>query len=510
MRSPVSVDDSILAHITQSLLHHTETVAVACLPSDQPPSKRGGVRIPCFKRPGCKRLVVAFSGGVDSTVLLHGLVAAVTQSLIPYSLSSIVAIHINHQLSPQSDVWQQHCQQYAEGLGVTFYSENVTVVSSGKGVESAARDARYQVFEHFLQEDDCLLLGHHQDDQAETVLLRLFRGAGVKGLSAMPRSRPIIPCTSSLTTRQPLLARPLLSLSQEIITTYAQQHQLFWVEDESNQSDRYDRNFLRNKVIPLLMPRWPAIVSQLSKTAETMTQTNVLLAEVAEEDLQQLDHQKARTGFSIDCVLLSRLSLPRKNNVLRHWCEKVAYAPPDNDQLGQIEQQFLSRSASFSSACVSWGSYELRQFSGRLYLMQAVPKFSRTSVVEWDGVTDLDLQEAGVLRVSSSDSLTPNKETAQTGICIKQQPYQIRWRQGGERCTPSHRDHSQTIKKLLQEYGLETWLRDRVPLIYTGDELVAVGDLWVNKGFDLSKKSRVNVGPTNKQSVVCIKWDAVK
>jgi tRNA(Ile)-lysidine synthase len=114
--------------------------------------------------------------------------------------------------------------------------------------------------------------------------------------------------------------------------------------------------------------------------------------------------------------------------------------------------------------------------------MQAVPKFISPPAIEWNGVSDLNLQEAGMLRVNSSDSLHPNKETAQTGICITQQPYQNRWRQGGERCTPSNRNHSQTVKKLLQEYGLETWLRDRVPLIYAGDELVAVGDLWVNKG----------------------------
>jgi tRNA(Ile)-lysidine synthase len=299
--------------------------------------------------------------------------------------------------------------------------------------------------------------------------------------------------------------RPLLPLSQEAITAYAQQNQLLWVEDESNQSDRYDRNFLRNKVIPSLAQRWPAVVSQLSKTAETMTQANALLADIAADDLQQLDHQKARTGFSIDFALLNRLSLPRKNNVLRHWCEKNDYAQPDTDQLAQIEQQFFSREDLLSSACVSWAQYELRQFLGRLYLMQAVPKFISPPEIEWNGASDLNLQEAGMLCVNSSDSLHPNKETAQTSICIKQQRYQIRWRQGGERCTPSNRNHSQTVKKLLQEYGLETWLRDRVPLIYAGDELVAVGDLWVNKGFDLSKGKSVS-----NNSVVCVEWVVVK
>lgn len=468
----MSVDDSILAHISQSLLFHTDNGSVNC----------SSFSSYSFEQVHIKRLVIAYSGGVDSTVLLHGLVAAATQDLIPFSLSSLVAIHINHQLSPQADTWQQHCQHVSESLGVAFFSETVTVASVGKGVEAAARDARYAVFERFLQLDDCLLLGHHQGDQAETVLLRLFRGAGVKGLSAMPISRAIGHAS---------LLRPLLTVDQTAIQTYAQQHQLTWVEDDSNQSDHYDRNFLRNKVMPLMTQRWSSVESQLSKTAETMVETNTLLSDIAEDDLQQLDHQQARTGYSVDFSSLNQLSLPRKKNLLRYWCEKLNYDLPDSQQMMQIEQQFFSRSALLSSACVSWGRYELRQFSGRLYLMEALPKFISPLAIQWDGASDIDLQGAGVLRVVNKEVVFENtsektrKKATPKGIHIKAQAYQIRWRQGGERCTPADRQHSQTVKKLLQEYQLETWLRDRVPLIYADDELVAVGDLWVNKGYEL-------------------------
>jgi tRNA(Ile)-lysidine synthase len=451
----VSVDDSILAHISQSLLFHTASDSV---PRASSPSGLQQV----------KRLVVAYSGGVDSTVLLHSVVTAAKQGLIPFSLSSIVAIHVNHQLSAQANSWQQRGQQLAESLGVEFFSEVVNVELAGKGVEAAARDARYTVFERFLQPDDCLLLGHHQGDQAETVLLRLFRGAGVKGLSAMPVTRTI-GCAS--------LLRPLFTVTQAAILQYAQQHQLTWVEDESNQSDQYDRNFLRNNVMPLMAQRWSSVEAQLCKTAETMVEANTLLSGIAEDDLQKLDHQKARTGYSLDFSSLSLLSLSRKKNLLRYWCEKLNYDLPDSQQVMQIEQQFFSRSALLSSACVSWGRYELRQFSGRLYIMETLSRFVPPRPIAWDGENDIDLQDAGVLRVVHDDEVR--------GISLSPQVYQIRWRQGGERCTPVDRQHSQTVKKLLQEYQLETWLRDRVPLIYAGDELVAVGDLWVNKGYEL-------------------------
>jgi tRNA(Ile)-lysidine synthase len=430
-------DHSILAHITEKLSQSAKSI---------------------------KRWVVAYSGGIDSTVLLHAVVALNKQSSQPLP---IVALHINHQLSSDADQWHQHCQQSAVGLGVEYVMQSVRIQSSGKGTEAAARDARYTVFNDFLQVGDGLLLGHHLQDQAETLLLRLFRGAGVRGLMAMPASRDIA---------RGVLLRPLLAVAKADIQSYAQEHQLQWVEDESNAEDDYDRNFLRNRIFPSLRSRWSALDMQLFKTTQRMQESSALLTEVAAEDLLALDQQKARTGFSVDFKKLSRLSIARKNNLLRHWCECLAYPVPDADQLAQIEQQFFSRTAVLSSACVSWAEVELRQFAGRLYLLKALPRFdTQQAVVEWDGKTSLSLEEAGNLHVIAE---------GESGLLLTSQPYQIRWRQGGERCTPIHRQHSQTVKKLLQEFGLETWLRDRVPLIYSGEELVAVGDLWANKGYE--------------------------
>lgn len=440
----MSVNDSILAHISQCRLQQV---------SGHPAT----------------RLVVAYSGGIDSSVLLHSLVEASRQSLIAIDASAIVALHINHQLSPQADAWQQHCQQFTQRLGIDFYSETVSVKSQGGGVEAAARKARYHVFANFLQESDCLLLGHHQQDQAETLLFRLCRGAGVKGLAAMPASRKV---------GRAVLHRPLLQASPQDILRYAKQYKIAWVDDDSNARDEYDRNFLRHRVMPLLEQRWSSLVSQLATTSNTMAQTQVLLNELAADDFLHLGEKKARTGFSIDAQQLAKFSLPRRNNVLRHWCERHAFSLPSNDQLTEVNVQFFSGNECASNACVSWGECDVRYFLGRIYLMPTLAPFVPNAPIQWDMDAPLDLPDAGRLLVSANDvdvTGPPNH-----GVTLPMQTYQIRWRQGGERCRPKGRQHSQTLKKLLQEYQVETWLRDRVPLLYCNDELVAVGDFWVN------------------------------
>ncbi len=417
------------------------------------------------------RWVVAYSGGVDSCVLLHSLHAFNQALTTPLP---IVALHINHQISGNADAWQAHGQVVAQSLEVDYIAQKVTLNDGGQGVEAAAREARYQVFDEFLLLGDVLLMGHHQQDQAETVLLRLFRGAGVRGLKAMPESRIL---------GQGHLLRPLLDRTKQELVAYAKEHRLAWVEDESNQDCHYDRNFLRQQVMPNLRTRWPALDKQLVKTAQRMEEADGLLQELAAQDLSGVDHHKARMGFSIDMAALRQLSLSRRNNVIRYWCCLHDYALPELDHLVQIEAQFLARSFPVSSACVSWSDIECRYYLGRLYLMKAQPAFySRQQTLDWDATADLNLENAGQLRLSVND-------TQGEDLVLPLQAYQVRWRQGGERCTPIGRGHSQTVKKLLQEYQLETWLRDRIPLIYHGDDLVAVGDLWVNQGYEVTPQS---------------------
>ncbi|MBX2808546.1 MAG: tRNA lysidine(34) synthetase TilS [Cellvibrionaceae bacterium] len=419
-------------------------------------------------KPEIKRWWLAYSGGLDSTVLLHVAVWANRQLRTPRPLC---AIHINHQLSPQADQWQRHCQRQAQALGIALEVHRVSVELRGQGVEAAARQARYQVFRALLAADDALLTGHHQQDQAETLLLRLLRGAGVLGLGAMAAWRPL---------GAACLWRPLLNIEQVRLHDYAVEHGLCWVEDHSNQSLDFDRNYLRHRLLPLLSQRWRQAVAQLAKTAERLQASQQLLDDLAALDLQQVHRRQARWGCSIDAERLCGLSRERINNLLRFWCVQAAVALPDSRQLAQIHRQLLAPSCAHTAA-VQWGPVSLRRFQQRLYLLSGLPDFSpAASAIPWDIAQPLQLPGGTCLQASMA------VVSAQTGIdAAKVKPFrcEIRWRSGTERCRPAGRARTQTLKKLLQEYALETWLRDRIPLLYIDNQLAAVGDLWVCADF---------------------------
>jgi tRNA(Ile)-lysidine synthase len=408
------------------------------------------------QQPIKERLLIAFSGGLDSSVLLHLIVKANQQLASP---KVIIALHINHQLSTFANDWEHHCKMVCEALNVDFITELVDINVSGKGFEAAARDARYKLFEAHINAGDILLMAHHANDQAETFLLRLMRGAGVLGLSAMRAERAL---------GSGKLWRPLLDFNRVDLEAYAKANNLHWVEDDSNTSLDFDRNFLRHKVMPIFLARWPQAIKQLQATSARLDQAQNLLDDLAAIDFQDLDERPERYGQSLAYKKCAALSAERLTNVLRYWCDKKGFAVPSADQLSQIHAQFFSTGAQLSSAVVTWGNCECRQFNDRFYLMPSLKPFMPTSDYVIDSSDkNINLGWAGNLSINRS--------------ILKAKNLSIRWRQGGERCTPVDRAHSQTLKKLLQEYQLETWLRDRVPLIFCDDQLVAVGDLWLCK-----------------------------
>ena len=435
------------------------------------------------QKPCVKRWFIAYSGGLDSTVLLHLALNACRHLPSPLPVS---ALHINHQLSPNAHHWQQHCQQQCERLGIVFTCHKVTVNAQGKGLEAAAREQRYHVFNQLLSETDGLLMGHHLDDQAETFILRLMRGSGVLGLSAMKPERSL-PCGS-------VLLRPLLSTSRQQLEAYAEHHHLQWVEDESNQSLVFDRNFVRHQLVPLIEERWPKAKKQWVKTASHLHASQTLLYELADLDLQQSGVRTERYGVSIRWEKIKHLSEPRIANLLRYWCDCLQMSLPNQQQMQYIYQQFFSSPAVLSSVLVRWGDCELRQFNRRLFLMKPLPAFIESPVLiekalvwPWEKESTINLATAGQLAIC--DVSRRDAGYSSLGIAIhkiKNKKLSIQWRKGGERCTPAKRVSSQTLKKLLQEYQLETWLRDRVPLIYCENRLVAVGDLWVCKAYAAS------------------------
>lgn len=393
---------------------------------------------------------VALSGGLDSCVLLDVL-AESRDRLGAYGVE-VRVVHVNHQLSVNADAWQAHCEGLAAKHGLTFFAKKVSLESSAGGIELAAREARYQVFEDLLGKGDILLMAHHQDDQAETLLFRLVRGAGLKGLAAVKSVRPL---------GQGILVRPMLATSRSDIETYAVVNGLRWVEDESNQDESFDRNYIRHTIVPSLQQRWPAASKKLAQSCEWLRETDQLLCEYADEDLLACARSQERIGESLLLENFGALSDARKKQVLRRWCEQLALLPPEHQQWGEVEKLIQSR----SDACpqVEWGNAELRRFRQRLYLMPRHREIESSYCVAWDGLDTLMLPGGWRLSLNAPQAL---------GL-------QVKFRQGGERCRPCERRHSQTLKNLLQEYALEPWLRSVVPLIYCNEQLIAVGDLFV-------------------------------
>ncbi len=414
-----------------------------------------------------RRVVIALSGGVDSMVLLH---VAATLPL------PVTAIHVNHGLSPRADQWQQFCEDQCQRLDIVCLSRRVEVENRGYGIEDSARRQRYGAVAAVLQPGDMVLTAHHRQDQAETFFLRLLRGAGLRGLSAMAPIRPL---------GQGMLGRPWLHVDKSILQDYARVHQLSWVEDESNTQTRYDRNFLRSAVLPLLRDRWPDIGARIGQTAGLLREADNLLQEYGLQELAVMARRRERLGESLAITPLLALSAARRNHALRTWLHLQAYRSPAYSCFDQVPDLCMARDD--ANPVLIWGDCELRRFRQRLFCLPAgvLATGPGPALASWNGQGALQLADGSVLSARSSAA----------GLRADRS-YRISFRyaggqqagapQGRLRAQPHNRHRSQRLKKLLQEYALEPWLRDRVPLLWDGDQLAAVGDLWVERGYYVS------------------------
>jgi len=359
-------------------------------------------------------------------------------------------------------------------------AKSVTVENTGQGFEQAAREVRYGVFEQILGEGDLLLLAHHADDQVETVLYRLLRGTGTKGLAGIPMSRPL---------GAGEILRPLLPFPRRELEEYAAANELKWIEDESNEDTTFDRNFLRQKVVPVLAERWPDYAARVTHSAALCAETDQLAIMLAAQDLAAVYERSERIGWSIALEPFMALDVSRQANLLRHWAGQHQLPQPGHRIVETILHELLPARQD-AEPLVSWNGVQLRRYQKHLYLLpesfslliEDEGSDSLPDVLEkelaWDARSDLTLPDGSEL------SLT--KEQGK-GLRIPKEGVSIRFRSGGERCKPAGRSGSNTLKKLFQEYGLEPWLRNRVPLIYVKDQLAAVGDLWVCDEFAVKK-----------------------
>lgn len=400
---------------------------------------------------------VAFSGGVDSRVLLEG-----CHRLEPNL--PLRALHCDHGLHPESPRWAEHCRGAADALGIDCEVVRVDVpVDSGHSVEAAAREARYAALSALLRPREMLLTAHHEDDQLETVLLRLMRGSGVRGLRGVLQSGRL---------SSGYVGRPLLVLSKREILAVADRWGLEWIEDPSNQDERFDRNYMRAAVLPALQRRWPAVARTVSRTARQMVDAEEILATVAEADaaaIRVADRARAPVAG------LTGLSAARQRNLLRYLLEANELPLPSAKQLEEVISA-LGVSRPDAQTRVSWPGADARVHGGNLYLMRSLPECSSrddagsvTPDRPWTG------PEGQVTLVEAADP----REAAVVPDAWAAAGLSVRFRRGGERFRPHGAMHERSLKKLLQEAGIVPWMRSRIPLLYRDEELVSVGDLWI-------------------------------
>ncbi|WP_199739266.1 tRNA lysidine(34) synthetase TilS [Legionella qingyii] len=393
------------------------------------------------------KLIVGFSGGLDSTVLLHVLASH------PALLAKLVAVHVNHGISANASLWQVHCQQFCQDLSISLITQSVQFDRSAN-VEEGARIARYAVFSSLMAEQDCLILGHHLDDQAETVLLQLFRGAGIDGLAAMSDFSQLEIGT---------IARPFLNHSREQLKHYADVHQLSWIEDESNQDISYSRNYLRQQIIPLLQRKWPGVVGNIARTALHCQQAKRNLDILASQDMVLEDNKEALTNNILFISPLNKLSRDRIANVLRVWLKNNQVQLPSTATFGRLIDEVIFAGLDAVPE-VSWGEVTVRRYQKYLYLDKKNIG-TLISSVEWSSFPlPLLLPDVGINLLA--------KKNRQGLVIPPDTKIFVRFRQGGEEFFW----HGQTkrLKKLFQEWGIPPWLREQVPLVYFNDKLAAV------------------------------------
>ena len=411
-----------------------------------------------------KSMTVALSGGVDSVVLLHLLHQL--QKTHHYTLK---ASHVHHGLSKNADKWVKFCEKLCTKLSVPLDVHYIKLPQKKSlGIEGEARRLRY---EKLLQsKTDLVVLAHHEDDQAETFLLQLIRGAGIKGLSSMAHFDD---------SRR--LWRPLLNTSRTDIESYAKKHQLKWIEDESNQNIDFDRNFIRSKVLPILKNRFSHIIKVISRSTSHLAEAQYLLDDLAKIDLKS--YLKSNNyKHKLQVKTLEKLSNARAKNILRYWLEVNDQLMPSKDLLDELLRQVLTAKKDAELKIQLSKDFEIRRYKDEIYIAEKNQKGQKNYEIIWKGESEILLPNGAQLNF---------KKVKGRGINFKfldNQKLKIRNRQGGESFKPDSKRPTKKIKQLLQESDLPPWEREFLPLIFIGGELASVP----NFGIDIKFQTKPN------------------
>jgi len=410
-------------------------------------------------RAGGRPLLVGFSGGMDSMVLLHLFASD------PASRGRLRAIHVDHGLHPDAGRWSARCQATCTALAVPLTTVGVQVDGdAGRGPEGAARMARHAAFEAALHDDEVLVLAHHRDDQAETFLLRALRASGPDGLAAMRPWRRF---------GRGWLWRPLLETPRADLLAYARQHGLHWIEDPGNADGTFDRNFLRHQVLPLMRERWPNVDAAFARSAELSAEASVLLAA---EDLLALDRVRTSDPHVLEVTLVEALPSARRARVLRRWIETLGLPPLPARGVAAIESDLL-HAAPDGVPAFAWSGAVVRRWRNTLHAERHRAPLPAAWQSQWDGRRALPLPDGAILQLRGCDGFD--------------EPVQVGARRGGERIRLAGRSHSHALKHVLQDLGIPPWQRVHLPLLSTAKgEILAVGDRVRSDVFDAWLRER--------------------
>ncbi len=408
------------------------------------------------------RYWIAYSGGLDSHVLLHAMACLGKE----HPDIELRAVHVNHSLNSQAEEWARHCRHICESLQITYLQLQVNAhPERGESPEAAARHARYRALARCIEPGDCLLTAHHQDDQAETLLLQLLRGAGLHGLAAMPVETDF---------SQGLLARPLLSFSRRQLHEYADCHRLHWIDDPSNAETDFDRNYLRHEIMPLLRARWPAVSKTIARSARHHAESAKLLDTLAQQDFSMAAGGQQGT---LSVNFIKRLERSRQRLLLRYWIRQMKVPMPSSVHVEHIISDAINV-APDAMPRIAWPGGEVRRYQDDLYVMPPLKQLNR-SETSWHLAAPMKLQNNG--------SLIARKVVGK-GLREAFVRVVVRFRQGGEVCRPVGSGCSKSLKKLFQEKKVPPWLRDRIPLLYVGDRLAVVVGISVCEPFGAEKQ----------------------
>ena len=412
---------------------------------------------------------VGLSGGIDSMVLLH-LINRI-RSLDPDCYPKLEAIHVNHGLNQNADLWERHCLIFCQSNNIPFYAERISVENAGAGIESAAREARYRVFEKYLPSSSILFVGHHLEDQIETFFLRLMRGAGLKGLKSIPESRLLSRAT---------LVRPLLNNTKAELEAYALKHKLVAIQDSSNDDVSYDRNFLRHQLLPILESRWPGYRRTVSRAIGHFQEVDRILEESLPGNTNIVS-QCGDPGLSISAMKQEGEESAKR--MVRRFLTEQGLTMPNQASLNEFIRQIFYGSE-VSSALLKIRKREIRRFRGGIFLLPSLP--DRCPKI----IPTMSLNETVAIQGIGSVCF-------RTGVNQKAFPIQgtkvaLCWR-SSEWIAQSSKLRKK-IKKIFNAKAIPPWWRDRIPIAIKENELIAIGAL---------KNANLN---SVDESDLCLEW----